>query len=180
MANCTLHVLILTSREWKQHQARTRVAATGCCAVAVLTWFSEKAKTMNNRVGGWGCALTKLSGGGVPGNSPRMRRGRRFSEFAERKALPKAPPFSTARHSRGSKIAILRSLPGEGGTPDLLLRTPLAPPLLSTRFFLFSAAGPAVCCSCRLISGPLLAADCCLETTASHSTTPSGFLGTQE
>ena len=60
---------------------------------------------MNNRVGGWGCAFTKLSGGGVPGNSPRMRRGRRFSEFAERKALPRAPPSSTAS-IRAEAIAI--------------------------------------------------------------------------
>ena len=47
--------------------------AANCCAVAALTWFSEIAKTMNNRVGGWGCALTKLRREGVPRNSPRMR-----------------------------------------------------------------------------------------------------------
>ena len=53
-------------------QLRTENVAD-CCAVAVLTWFSEIAKTMNNRVGGWGCAFTKLRRGRVRRNSPRMR-----------------------------------------------------------------------------------------------------------
>ena len=65
------------------------------------------------------------------------------------------------------------------GTSTICCAGPRSHPHCCPRF-LFSAAGPAVCCSCRLISGPLLVADCCLgRRTASHSTTPSGFLGTQ-
>ena len=146
---------------------------TDCCAVAALTWFSHKAKTMNNRVGGWGCAFTKLSGGGVPGNSPRMRRGRRFSEFAERKALPRAPPSSTASIRAEATAIFDLELPARRRrAPQICCSA--APARTATAvlvFFSFSAAGPAVLLACRLVSGPLLAAVAALETTASHSTT---------
>ena len=100
---------------------------------------------MNNRVGGWGCAFTKLSGGGVPGNSPRMRRGRRFSEFAERKALPRAPPSSTAS-IRAEAIAIFDlELPARRRRdPQICCSAAPARTATAVLVFSFSAAGPAV------------------------------------
>ena len=103
---------------------------------------------------------------------------RTSQKASETKGSAKGAPFLSLEE-RTSRDRDLVGPAGKAGPSSCCARTPLAPPLLSTRAFLFSAADPAVCCSCRLDFGPLLAAGCCLETTASHSTTPSGFLGTQ-
>ena len=96
---------------------------------------------------------------------------------SRRKALPKAPPFPLSKKAHRA-IAILWD-PQARRDPQADAPYPARTATAVYSCFCFSAADPAVCCSCRLDSGPLLAADCCLETTASHSTTPSGFLGTQ-
>ena len=106
-----------------------------------------------------------------------------FPEFAREVGSAKGAP-----DSRSIGICAARSccgIHGQGGGPTgkvethdcMLLRAPIAPSPL-TRFFCFSAAGPATDC---LLSSELrpscLLLTAALETTAHHSTTPSGFLG---
>ena len=115
---------------------------------------------MNNRVGGWGCAFTKLSGEEFQGTllacaevdaSQNSRRGR----LCQGRPLPL--PLAFARKQLRSLI--LSSLPGEGGTPKSAAPLPLlAPPLLYS-FFLFlppvrlsailsPCLRPSACCCC--------------------------------